>query len=102
MSEDEILTEMRNKVQPLTEEQMFYFRLLKNFSDKTICNANPVLIKLNDNVDLEKYSRVLFKLKEAHPALLSVVEEEKAYLFKDMCLNLIKLYLSKKFHMTSL
>lgn len=77
MSEDEILTEVRNKVQPLTEEQMFYFRLLKNFSDKTICNANPVLIKLNDNVDLEKYSRFLFKLRGAHPALLSVVEEEK-------------------------
>ena len=55
---------------------MFYFRLLKKFPEKTICSANPVLIKLSDNVDLEKYSRTLFKVREAHPALLSVVEEE--------------------------
>ena len=60
---------------PLTAEQLYFYDYQKTAPDTTMYNPYPVLFKLRDFVDPEKFAQTLVKNLQAHPAFLSVIEE---------------------------
>ncbi len=60
---------------PLKAEQRYFYDYQMTAPDTTMYNPYPVLLKLRDFVDPEKFSQALMKNLQVHPVFLSVIEE---------------------------
>ena len=81
----------------LTPEQIYFYERQKEFPDSTMLNMYPVLLKLEDWVDMERMSASIIKTAQAHPACFSVIEEHNGILTQRYVPDLIKSVKIEKF-----
>lgn len=74
---------------PLTPEQLYFYNLQKKYPSSLMLNMYPMLMKLENWVDMKKMSESLIKTSKAHSACFSIIEENNGILFQKYIPDLI-------------